>query len=259
MPQRTDVFDLARLGLTSGRGPPARAPRAHRAVRLRRAAVRRRAGRWCPSASTSRARPANGWALRLRFEVDARRARACAAWSRPRRSSRSTRARSSSPARRRGADLALRRRRRRARPRGLGARRARARAAGPDHVPARLRGPLRAVRREPQRRPGSRHEAEPDPRWAKLSRDPRSTDRVRYPSRRPWPSPSRSSRTRARTSAARQHKISAPAVNACPQCRQPRRPHRVCPQLRLVRRARGRARARPRSRPRPLGRTAVAA
>ena len=25
------------------------------------------------------------------------------------------------------------------------------------------------------------------------------------------------------------HKISAPAINACPQCHQPRRPHRVCP------------------------------
>jgi len=25
------------------------------------------------------------------------------------------------------------------------------------------------------------------------------------------------------------HKISAPAVNLCPQCRSPRRPHRVCP------------------------------
>ena len=25
------------------------------------------------------------------------------------------------------------------------------------------------------------------------------------------------------------HKISSPAVNACPQCHQPRRPHRVCP------------------------------
>jgi large subunit ribosomal protein L32 len=25
------------------------------------------------------------------------------------------------------------------------------------------------------------------------------------------------------------HKISAPAYNACPQCHQPRRPHRVCP------------------------------
>jgi len=34
----------------------------------------------------------------------------------------------------------------------------------------------------------------------------------------------------ARTSQRRaQHKISAPALNACPQCHQPRRPHRVCP------------------------------
>jgi large subunit ribosomal protein L32 len=34
----------------------------------------------------------------------------------------------------------------------------------------------------------------------------------------------------ARTSQRRaQHKITAPAVNGCPQCRRPRRPHRVCP------------------------------
>jgi large subunit ribosomal protein L32 len=34
----------------------------------------------------------------------------------------------------------------------------------------------------------------------------------------------------ARTSKRRaQHKISAPSVNLCPQCHQPRRPHRVCP------------------------------
>jgi large subunit ribosomal protein L32 len=34
----------------------------------------------------------------------------------------------------------------------------------------------------------------------------------------------------ARTAQRRaQHKISAPTLNACPQCRQPRRPHRVCP------------------------------
>jgi large subunit ribosomal protein L32 len=25
------------------------------------------------------------------------------------------------------------------------------------------------------------------------------------------------------------HKISAPSINACPQCHQPRLPHRVCP------------------------------
>ena len=33
------------------------------------------------------------------------------------------------------------------------------------------------------------------------------------------------SRTTKRRS---QHKISAPALNECPQCHQPRRPHRVC-------------------------------
>ena len=34
----------------------------------------------------------------------------------------------------------------------------------------------------------------------------------------------------ARTAQRRaQHKITAPAVNGCPQCRRPRRPHRVCP------------------------------
>jgi large subunit ribosomal protein L32 len=34
----------------------------------------------------------------------------------------------------------------------------------------------------------------------------------------------------ARTSKRRaQHKISAPSLNACPQCHQPRRPHLVCP------------------------------
>ena len=26
-----------------------------------------------------------------------------------------------------------------------------------------------------------------------------------------------------------QHKLAAPALNACPQCHSPRRPHRVCP------------------------------
>ena len=26
-----------------------------------------------------------------------------------------------------------------------------------------------------------------------------------------------------------QHRIATPAVNACPQCHSPRRPHRVCP------------------------------
>jgi large subunit ribosomal protein L32 len=35
---------------------------------------------------------------------------------------------------------------------------------------------------------------------------------------------------RARTRKRRaQHKISGPAVNECPHCHHPRRPHRVCP------------------------------
>ncbi len=35
----------------------------------------------------------------------------------------------------------------------------------------------------------------------------------------------------ARTSKRRaQHKISAPTTHACPQCHQPRLPHRVCPE-----------------------------
>jgi large subunit ribosomal protein L32 len=34
----------------------------------------------------------------------------------------------------------------------------------------------------------------------------------------------------ARTAQRRaQHKITAPALNSCPQCHAPRRPHRVCP------------------------------
>ncbi|MFN8131342.1 MAG: 50S ribosomal protein L32 [Solirubrobacteraceae bacterium] len=33
-------------------------------------------------------------------------------------------------------------------------------------------------------------------------------------------------RTRKRRA---QHKMAAPAFNACPQCHSPRRPHRVCP------------------------------
>ena len=47
--------------------------------------------------------------------------------------------------------------------------------------------------------------------------------------RRSWPSRSRSSRTAARPSAARSTRSASPAINACPQCHSPRRPHRVCP------------------------------
>jgi large subunit ribosomal protein L32 len=38
----------------------------------------------------------------------------------------------------------------------------------------------------------------------------------------------RQSRARTRKRRA-QHKVSAPALNECPQCHSPRRPHRVCP------------------------------
>ena len=148
---------------------------------------------------------------------------------------------------------------------GVGARRARAHAAGPDHVPARLRGPVRAVRGEPQRGPEHAHEARrtalgeavgdplrlgasdvtPHERAARATKPCRSTHdpavrstrpraastgaRLRYPSRRPWPSRSRSSRTAHEQAPRRRTRSPRRAVNACPQCRQPRRPHRVCP------------------------------
>ena len=42
-------------------------------------------------------------------------------------------------------------------------------APGADHVPARLRRPVRAVRREPQRGSRARARGRAGPRWAKLS------------------------------------------------------------------------------------------
>lgn len=52
---------------------------------------------------------------------------------------------------------------------------------------------------------------------------------LRYPFASPMAVP-KQKQSHARTSHRRaQHKIAAPAVNACPQCHQPRRPHRVCP------------------------------
>ena len=58
MAQRTDIFSLGRLGLTLGRGTPARPARHARAVRLRRRALHRRARSSSRCGSTSRARPA---------------------------------------------------------------------------------------------------------------------------------------------------------------------------------------------------------
>ena len=49
------------------------------------------------------------------------------------------------------------------------------------------------------------------------------------PSRSPMAVP-KQKQSHARTNQRRsQHKIAAPALNACPQCHAPRRPHRVCP------------------------------
>ena len=40
----------------------------------------------------------------------------------------------------------------------------------------------------------------------------------------------KSKQSHSRTAKRRaQHKISAPAINECPRCHAPRRPHRVCP------------------------------
>ena len=124
------------------------------------------------------------------------------------------------------ADLALHRRR--ARPRGLGARRAGARAAGPAHLPPGLRGPVPAVRREPQRGPGARARARARPALVEAVRaEVRVSRPLPFSPRMAVP---KQKQSHARTAQRRaQHKITAPAVNDCPQCRRPRRPHRVCP------------------------------
>ena len=50
-----------------------------------------------------------------------------------------------------------------------------------------------------------------------------------YPSRSPMAVP-KQKQSHARTNQRRsQHKISAPTLNECPQCHEPRLPHRVCP------------------------------
>ena len=111
----------------------------------------------------------NGWALRLRFEVDARGpVHALPRARRARRSRRRARGRTS-PGGGEELQLALRRRRRRARPRGVGARRARARAAGADHLRPDCAGLCPRCGANLNEEPDHAHEAEPDPRWAKLS------------------------------------------------------------------------------------------
>ena len=114
--------------------------------------------------------------------------------------------------------------------------------------------------------PEHAHEAAPDPRWAKLSeirfdcaavawrpatsrRRPRRRCPARssasstptglaarrprtvalHPSSPPMAVPKQKQSHSRTTKRRSQHKITAPSINACPQCRQPRRPHRVCP------------------------------
>ena len=188
MPQRTDIFDLGRLGLTlraraagstctsrstpfdyggeryaADAGARARAARrlAHDRQRLRAAAaLQRRARRARACAASSPAAPA--------FEVDAREVH--------------------QPGGGDELQLALRRRRRRARPRARGrATRSRSRCparspAGPDCA-----GLCPQCGANLNEEPDHAHEAEPDPRWAKLSElrvRVGARRELRYPSRR---------------------------------------------------------------------------
>ena len=257
MPQRTDIFDLARLGLTSGEG---RRLDLHVAVdrfEYGGPALRGRARRWSPVRLDVSRTTGNGWALRLRFEAALQ--GPCMRCLEPgrRRTSRSTPARSTSPAAARSSSSPYvdatasstsrpgraTRSRSRCRPRSPAARTAPACAPecganlneDPDHA----------------------HEAEPDPRWAKLSELTASTD-VRYPSAPPMAVPKQKqshARTTKRRVAAQDHRAGGERVPAVPPAAPPAP---GVPALRLLRRSRGRARARPRSRPRALGRGRMA-
>ena len=167
MPQRTDIFALGRLGLTSGEGRRLElhvalapldlggeryAPIPARPGAARHLAHDRQRLRAAPALLGRADRPVHALPRpgRADFDVDAREV------DQPGAATRSC----SSPYVDADDDLDLAR---------LGARRLRARPARPDRLHARLPGPLPRVRREPQRRPEHAHEAEPDPRWAKLS------------------------------------------------------------------------------------------
>ena len=159
MPQRTDLFDIGRLGLTSGEGRRLDLHVHDRPVRLRRLDATPCEPELVPVRLDVSRTTGNGWALRLRFDARRSTARACAAWSPRRRRFEVDSYEVHQP----GAgdeelispymaedELDLE---------ALGARRARARPADPDHLPRRLRRPVRAVRREPQRGPGPRARA----------------------------------------------------------------------------------------------------
>ena len=145
------VFDLERLGLTSGEGR-----RLDLHVHVEPFAFGGQRYAASPDVvpvrlDVSRTTGA-GWALRLRFAVDvAGPCVRCLEPAAPHFAGRRARGRAARR-HRRGALVPLRRRRGRARPGRLGARRARALPAGADHLPAGMRGALRPVRGEPQRR-----------------------------------------------------------------------------------------------------------
>ena len=224
MPQRTDTFDLARLRLTSGEGRRLDLLRPRRPVRLRRLALRGRpgAGARAPGRLPHH-RQRVGAAAALRGELDGPCMR-CLENAGP--TYRSTAYEVHQPGG--GEELTSPYIDGRAGRRGVGARRAGARASGPAHVPPGLRRAVRGVRREPQRGPLARARARAEPA---LGEALRAEIRVKSATllRRAMAVP-KQKQSHARTAQRRaQHKITAPAVNDCPQCRRPRRPHRVCP------------------------------
>ena len=223
MPQRTDTFDLARLRLTSGEGK-----RLDLFVHVdpfdyggSRYAVE---PELVPARLDVSRTTGNGWALRLRFaaELDGPCMR-CLENAGPTFDVDAYEVHQPGG----GEELTSPYIDGRARRRGVGARRAGARAAGPAHVPPGLRRAVRGMRREPQRGPLARARARAEPA---LGEALRAEVRVGpLPSLAAMAVP-KQKQSHARTAQRRaQHKITAPAVNDCPQCRRPRRPHRVCP------------------------------
>ena len=234
MPQRTDVFDLARLRLTSGEG--------------RRLDLHVRVEPFSFGGQQYAAEPdvvpvrldvsrttGSGWALRLRFAVSV--SGPCMRCLEPAEPRFEVEAREVEQPGAGDEELSLpvRERRGRAGPRRAGRAtrwrsRCRPRSPAARTAPGSARSAARTSTRIPSTRTSAdRWRSSGSARWVEAVATIRVRRELRYPSRRPWPSRSRSSRTRARTSAARTTRSRAPTINACPQCRQPRLPHRVCP------------------------------
>ncbi len=186
-----------------------------------------------------------GYALRLRFDGGPRRAVHALPEAGARRRSRSTRARSTSRAEGRSSRARTSTRRHSTSPAGRATRsRWRCRA---DPLPRGLRRAVPGLRRRPQRgrarappraraRPALGEAARAEARLAKpISGTGR---RRRAGSLLASMAVPKQKQSHSRTAKRRaQHKIGAPAVNACPQCHSPRRPHRVCPVCGYLRRS----------------------